>query len=425
MNRNVFWSATEAASAAFFSATSAFVVARIIGPTELGTAAAAVSLHVILWVGVNALFADAIVRADHVDTIAESSAARASLGVGVAAALIQCSAGLILSRTMQEPRLFGMALALALPLPLVGLAGPRQGMLTRARAYRHLAMRSVAAGACGTVVGVGCGLAGAGAWAPGAQQTVGSSIGALVLLAGWRPRPAWSWTAVRDLLRTGLPLTASTLTQIARYRLFAILIGSFAGPAALGQVHLAFRLVDMIRELTFTALWRLMLPVLSEQQHDQAAMLALVDRLLRRSALVILPLCAAMALCLPWGVRLLLGPAWHSAGSATVPLSLLMILLALTFPSGVALIAAGGVRFTLFANLVGLAATALGVLLLRPDNARTAVLIWCAAQVLVTPYAMWMNGRALGVGPLRPLRAGIGAALGYAAIAAIARVIRP
>ena len=76
------------------------------------------------------------------------------------------------------------------------------------------------------------------------------------------------------MLRIGLPLTASTLVQHGRYRLFALLIGGTAGAAALGQVHMAFRLVDAVRDLAFTAQWRLMLPLLSERQDDLPALRA-------------------------------------------------------------------------------------------------------------------------------------------------------
>ena len=78
-----------------------------------------------------------------------------------------------------------------------------------------------------------------------------------------------------------LPLTASTLVLTARYRLFALLLGGTAGATALGETHMAFRLVDTVRELCSTALWRLMLPVLAERQHDVAALRAAVDRLVR------------------------------------------------------------------------------------------------------------------------------------------------
>ena len=58
---NVFWSGFEAISAVL-SFASVFFVARLIGPAEVGIGAAAVAVHVLLWVTVNALFADALVQ---------------------------------------------------------------------------------------------------------------------------------------------------------------------------------------------------------------------------------------------------------------------------------------------------------------------------------------------------------------------------
>ena len=116
-----------------------------------------------------------------------------------------------------------------------------------------------------------------------------------------------------------------------------------------------------------------------------------------------MPLCAALAMALPSVVAALFGPVWQPAGIAALPLVGLMALLALMFPSGVALVAAGQAHFTLYANLAGLTATVLFALIARPTDAWGAVMVWCSAQVFVTPYALWTNGRALRVGPLRPL----------------------
>jgi hypothetical protein len=33
-------------------------------------------------------------------------------------------------------------------------------------------------------------------------------------------------------------------------------------------------------------------------------------------------------------------------------------------------------------------------------------MIWCATQLAVCPYAMWVNARALGVNMIRPLSGG-------------------
>ncbi len=214
-----------------------------------------------------------------------------------------------------------------------------------------------------------------------------------------------------SLLRIGLPLTASTLLQIGRYRVFAILIGGTAGPTALGQIHVAFRLVDTVRDITFTAMWRLLLPILSEHQHDAAAMRREVDRLLYLSSAVTMPLCGGLAVTLVPVTRLILGPAWQAAGAAAEPLVGLMALLALMFPSGAALIAVGQARYTLYANIAGLVATVGFVLCCaRKRHGRRC---WCgpACRCSSARTDLWVNARALGTGLPRPLRAGVPALL--------------
>jgi O-antigen/teichoic acid export membrane protein len=408
MKRDALWSGLEASVSATLSIVTAFAVARIVGPAELGIGAAVTAIYVILWVVVNALFADALVQRDTVDQRTLSSAFWASVMVGGVAMLLQCASGWGLAAILGDSRLIPMAIVLAAPLPLVGAAGAIQGLLTRQRAYRHLAMRTLVGQGLGATAAILAAVAGAGAWSFVWQQVVTSIAGALALLigSGWRPSRTMDRQAVRMLLTVGIPLTASTLVSIARYRLFAVLIGGTAGPTVLGQVHIAFRLVDTVRELTFTALWRLMLPRFAQHQHDRRAMLAQVDRWLRWCAAAILPLCLLLGIALTRIVALVMGPHWVASGEAAIPLVFLMAWSTLIFPSGVAIVAVGQVRFTLYANLASLVLSAAGVMLVRPTDPWQAVMIWTVSQVLVSPYTMWVNARALRVGILRPLSGG-------------------
>ena len=246
MRRDAFWSGLEAGVSAILSIITSFAVARIVGPGEFGIGAAATAVHVVLWVVVNALFADALVQRPMIDDRVLSSAFWASVAVGCVALLFQASAGWGLAAMLGDHRLVPMALVLAAPLPLVGAAGVIQGLLTRERAYRALALRTLIGQGLGTAVGVSAAFAGAGGWALVCQQAVTTSCGALALLIGrgWTPSRCLDRVAVRSLLTVGVPLTASTLVLIGRYRLFAVLIGGTAGAAVLGQVHIAFRLVD-------------------------------------------------------------------------------------------------------------------------------------------------------------------------------------
>ena len=422
MRRDAIWPAVEAAGSGLLSVIAAFAIARAIGPGELGIGAAAVAGNVLFWIAANALFADAIVQRPSLDAIARSSACWASFATGCAAAGAQAGWGYALAWMLDEPRLAAMSAVLALPLPLVGLAGAAQGFLTRDRRYRALAIRSLGGQAAGAAAGLWLAMRGHGAWAPVAQQAAACTVSSAILLGlvRWHPRAVFRWDVTWDLLRIGLPLTASTLVQIGRYRLFALLIGGTAGAGALGHIHMAFRLADAVRDVVFTALWRVFLPVLSGYQHDRDALLARVDRLLELSSIATLPLCGGLAIALVPLVELVLGPAWHDAGMAAVPLAGLMGVLALMFPSGVALIAVGQARFTLYANLAGTAGTLGLAVLVRPDSPWEAAMVWCWAQLFVTPFSLWANGRALGTSPLRPLRAGVPMAMVATAAAALA-----
>jgi O-antigen/teichoic acid export membrane protein len=417
----VFWSGLEAGCAGLLSFASAFLIARLVGPTELGVGALVVAPQVLLCVAVNALFADAIAQRPALDADDAASAFWASVAVGCAAALVLAAVSPLLARSIDDPRLPAMAVVLALPLPLVGAGGAAQGVLTSQRRYRDLAGRTIIGQGIGTALGVGLALAGAGAWAVVAQQATTSCIGAAALLvrADWRPRLSCRAAAVRQLLAVGLPLVSATLVQHGRYRLFAMVIGDMSGPATLGQVHLAFRLVDTVRDLTATALWRLMLPVFAACQHRQSDLRATLDRCLGLTGLVMFPLWGAVALMAGPLVALLLGPVWAASAAATLPLIALACWLSLGFPAGVAAVARGATGYTLAANIAATVLTLGAAVLLRPTTPQGAALIWVAAELAVAPFAIVMCARALRMKPLRPLHAGL-RALALASVATLA-----
>jgi O-antigen/teichoic acid export membrane protein len=426
LQSNVFWSGLEAGTSAGLSFVSAFIIARLIGPTEVGVGAAVVAMHVLLWVVVNALFADALVQRLQVDDEEVSSALWASTFVGGLAAMVQIVATVLIAHAMDEPRLVTMGLVLAAPLPLVGAGGVMQGLLTRRRAYRVLAGRALIGQGGGTLAGVALAFAGAGAWALVAQQFVNSLFGAasLVLRTPWRPQLTLRWAPVRELLRVGLPLVLSTLIQHSRYRLFALLIGGTAGAAALGQVHMAFRLVDTVRELINTALWRLFLPSMSERQHDLPALRATISRFLEMISLVLFPLFGAMLVVINPLVRLLLGEVWVPSADASRVLIAITMYGFLYAPAGTALVARGITRFVLFAMLCLTTLTLAGVVAVRPATPQAAVWVWAAAQLAVYPVMQFGTARLLGDTVFRQVRAGL-PALGLALAAIGAALLLP
>jgi len=119
---NLLWSGVEVAASAALSFASAFIIARQIGPSEVGIGAAVVAVHVLLWVAVNGLFADPLVQRAAVDEAAFSSAFWTSVVIGGAAAMLQVALAHPIAWWLGDARPVQMSVLLALPLPLVGAA---------------------------------------------------------------------------------------------------------------------------------------------------------------------------------------------------------------------------------------------------------------------------------------------------------------
>ena len=115
---HIAWPAAEAGGAAILAILSSFVVARVVGPAEVGIAATVVSVHVLLWVVVNALFADAVVQRADIDHGALSGAFWASTAIGIAMMAVQAASGWGLAWLLDDDRLPAMAMTLAVSLPL-------------------------------------------------------------------------------------------------------------------------------------------------------------------------------------------------------------------------------------------------------------------------------------------------------------------
>ena len=145
----------EAASR-HLSVVASFAVARMVGPAELGIGAAAAALHVVLWVAVNALFADAVVQQ------AASISGRCPAPSGrrspwMARRCWRRGGGLWeLAAMLSDERLVQMGLVLSLPLPLVGARGRDPGVADPRASISRLALRTIIGQGAGTVWAFGC-----------------------------------------------------------------------------------------------------------------------------------------------------------------------------------------------------------------------------------------------------------------------------
>ena len=201
---------------------------------------------------------------------------------------------------------------LAISLPLTLLQAPLLASLERALDYRRVAIIEMVQQF--TYYGVALALAflGAGVWSP---VTGFITSQAWLLLATWsvqryRPRLVWQPELIRDMLRYGSSYSVSTWLWQARGLVNPLVVGHFLGPAAVGFVGLAARLVE-VSAFVRNAAWRISIAAFGRVQHEVQLFRRVVEEAMALQTLAVAPLLAGIATVGPWLIPAVFGDQWE------------------------------------------------------------------------------------------------------------------
>ncbi len=407
----------------------ALLVARLIGPQAFGTAAlvllALTFLQGLLLDGLT----DAVLRRQRLTRggLATAVWASALAGLLVLALLAAAAAAAAAATgTAAGPGFMTLLLLGALSLPATGPAAVLDGLARRQQRFRLLALRGVLAHGPAWGLAVLLAAWGQGALAMVAAQATLRWLELALLVAGLGlPRPRITRPDLVRLLRDAADGTAMKITGFLVLQAERVLIGTLAGPAALGLYGLARRLVDNLvfalagvaGPLLFRDLSRLPPGAAADPLRRQAGLLALAAApAFLGLAVVAGPLLAA-----------LLGPAWADAAALLPLLALGGLFTALAWLLIAALRALGGGGEAVRTNLL-LAFVKITAVLLALPQGLTAV-AWVDPACALLGLGLWA-GRLHRLCPALP-RAALAAAwsplllaAGMAAlVAALARLL--
>lgn len=153
---------------------------------------------------------------------------------------------------------------------------------------------------------------GAGAWAPAvawcAQQI--QSFILLMICAKYRPRWAWDPTIIRDMLSYSLGISASGWVWSLQSLINPLIVGRFAGEAAVGYVALAIRLVDVLG-FAKGATYRISIAALAKVQGDRDRLQRAVTEGMGLQILAVGPLLVGAAWFSPYVLPLVFGDRWN------------------------------------------------------------------------------------------------------------------
>jgi O-antigen/teichoic acid export membrane protein len=345
----------------------AIVLARLLAPHDYGLAG-----MVIVFTTIAPIFSDLALGAAliHRERLAEADRSTV-FWTSVATGSVLTAACIALSGPLAsyygEPQIRSLFIAFSFIFLLGSLGATQFALLTREMNFRGLETRVIASTALGAAAGIAIAVAGGGAWAIIGQQVTMVLVSTVLLwsFCSWRPRFMFSLASLRELGGySGNVFGSHAIIQVGP-SVNNLLIGRWAGAAALGSYTLAQNVILMPFYRIAAPIETVLFPAFSRLQRQPERIAALWLRVNRIVAAIAFPSLLGLAAIAPDFVEVVLGDKWRPATVVIQILCWVGILQALQRLNFSILQARNHTRellwFSIFSFAAGVAAVAVGL----------------------------------------------------------------
>ena len=323
-----------------------------------------------------------------------------NVGISAAFALLICVCAPFVAAFYDEPRITPILTCLAAVMMVPGLSAQHVALLNRRMQFSRLAAMDIACTLISGGVGIAAAWHGLGAWSLVLMQAANAATILLMswINSGWLPsRPRWTPGALR-MLRFGGHLTGFNLVTFLATNLDAVMIGKFAGSAALGLYDRSFKLVA-------APIWTMSLPIdrvavsLLSRLHDdpyryRVAFLQMLQALL----LVTLPALAFVVSGVHTIVPLVMGREWAPASPIVAWLAVATAFAPLSIGAYWLFVSQGRAGEQFAFGAVRTAASVLMLLIGLPWGAEGVAIAYGSSGLFLHGLLMWGAARR---GPVR------------------------
>ncbi len=356
--RGVFWTAAgnwgyQLATLVVFS-----ILANLLTPEAFGLVALASVFVALMKLVEEQGMADALVQRETLEPEHLDTAFWISVGLSVALAVSLTLGSSLLAALVNEPDVSPILAWLSLSLILSGLSSVQRAVLTRELRFASLTLRTLSSVVAGGIVGVAAAFAGFGVWALVAQLVTMELVGVIALwtASDWRPSFRFSKAHFRELFSFGSSVLGFKILRFADRRVDNLMVGSLIGATALGFYVVAYRLLNLIINITTSVVGSVAFPVFSKIQADADQIRKAYYKAVRQISVVSFPAFAGIIAIAPEATRLVFGNQWDASIPVMQVLAIAGLAQSVLFVNGVVLKSLGrpGWRLVIMAVSVAL-----------------------------------------------------------------------
>ncbi len=252
----VFWLTAQRWAIRLLGFVTIAVLTRLLSPEDFGTVAAASTVLPFFFLIADLGFAAYIVQVKDADRRMLSTAFWFSLIAGVLLCAVMVAIAPLLGVVFHDERVTPVLQSLSLWVVLTAFGSVPMALLRRRMQFRILALQGAVAAVIAQVVAMAVAFAGLGVWALVAQSLVAPAVTTLLawITSRWRPAMLFSWREFRVMAGFGGQVLGVEFVAMLRAWGEAAVISGTLGIAALGYMSIAQRLVQVVQDLTGSAI---------------------------------------------------------------------------------------------------------------------------------------------------------------------------
>ncbi len=406
--RGAVWSGLQIATRAGLSVGTTAVLARILVPADFGLIGMAATLTALLQVFSDMGLSWATVQRRDLTHSQVSGLFWVNILVGLILWGIMAAAAPFLADFYGEPALEAIVTVSGVTFLISGAAVQPIALMTRAMAFKKLAILEVATIVLGSTVAIALAYFGAGYWALVASLPVQAVVRVTLSMrwSGFRLRAPQRVRGLGGLVSFGGLLALNALLIYVARNLDSVLVGKVWGATTLGIYNRAYFLMLFPSLFVNGVLSKLMVSSLAAFQGDKDRFAHAYRRALAVVAYFGTPMALGLALTAAPAVQIVYGPGWE----AVVPLLVWMCFAAVTQPiydTTEWLFTAAG-RARAFLVLTALNCLALGCVAFWTvsDGVETLAKAYGIVMGLLIPLpALWFAHRVAAIDYIPSLRA--------------------
>lgn len=252
----VFWLTAQKWTIRLLGIVTIAVLTRLLSPEDFGTVAAASTVLPFFYLLADLGFAAYIVQVAKTDRRMLSTAFWFSLGAGTVLCATLLALSPLFGAVFHDDGVVPVLQALSLCVIFAAVGSVPTALLRRDMRFGTLAWQGAIGAAIAQVVALVVAFSGWGVWALVAQTLVASAVSTALAwtAARWRPSFAFSASEFRTMSTFGGQVLGVEFVAMLRAWGEAAVIAATLGVAALGYMNIALRLVQVVQDLTGSAI---------------------------------------------------------------------------------------------------------------------------------------------------------------------------